>query len=170
MSLLRVGTISPIARLVFDDNYYQLIKSLIRQSQKSCLVSMFIIDLKSGSIDPEMKVYQLLKLLKEAHWRGVEVKVLIGGSRDNLLIAESAEAARFVYLQSQIECRWLTCIDVRGSHIKMIVSDDFVLAGSHNWSTGAFTNQVQDSIIVKSAALSAYCQAIFYRQWKRSNT
>ena len=161
------GTRSSQIALISDDKYYAVIKNIISRSTRICLASLFIVDLKSGSLDRDLKVYHVLKLLKEAQWRGVKVKLIIGGSRDNLLIAESAEAARSVALNIGLECKWLTSIDIRGSHSKFIVADDFVLSGSHNWSAPAFTNQIQDSLLVRSSALAAYCQAIFYQQWNR---
>ena len=167
MNNLSIGVTSPKASLVYDDTYFEVLKTIISKAKIHCLASIFIVDLKSGGSDPDMKVLQILKLLQEAQWRGVDVKLLIGGSRDNLVIAESAETARKVALEMGLNCKWLTSSDVRGSHSKIAIADDLVLTGSHNWSSGAFTNQIQDSILVDSAELAVYCQSKFYYQWNR---
>lgn len=166
MNKLKIGVISPRAALIPDEKYYLTIKSLISKAKKSCLASLFIVDIK-GHNDPDLKVYQVLKSLQAAIWRGVEVKLLIGGSRKNLLIAESAQVARDVALSMEIDCKWLTSQDVRGSHSKVVVIDDFVLCGSHNWSAPAFSGQIQDSILIESAALASYSRDLFEKQWLR---
>jgi phosphatidylserine/phosphatidylglycerophosphate/cardiolipin synthase-like enzyme len=49
--------------------------------------------------------------------------------------------------------------------VKLVVADDHVLTGSHNWSGGAFEGQVQDSVMVTSPDLAAYLSAVFETQW-----
>jgi phosphatidylserine/phosphatidylglycerophosphate/cardiolipin synthase-like enzyme len=168
VSVFKVGTTSAGVRFVPDDEYYPIARHLITQAHRTCLVSMFIIDLKSGQFDRDAKVFQLLKLVREASWRGAAAKVLIGGSRSNLLLAEVAEIARYVSLELGIACRWLTSQDVRGSHAKLVLSDQRILTGSHNWSAEAFTNQTQDSVLIDSPALSAYLASYFESQWRRA--
>lgn len=167
MSKLPIGVDAPKVALIYDNKYYITLQNIIAKSNRICLASVFIVELKSGGFDRDLKVYQILKLLREAQWRGVEVKLIIGGSRDNLLIAQSSEVARYITLSMGIDCKWLTSVDLRGSHSKVVIADDFVLSGSHNWSASAFINQIQDSILVESPALSSYCQDIFYNQWNR---
>jgi phosphatidylserine/phosphatidylglycerophosphate/cardiolipin synthase-like enzyme len=166
--VLKAGSSHATARLIVDDEYYGVARALIAQARRACLASIFIVDLKAGQLDRDARVFQLLKLLREASWRGVQVRLLLGGSRSNLLIAEAAEVARYVSLELGIPCRWLTSQDVRGSHSKFIISDSRVLTGSHNWSAPAFTDQTQDSLLLESAALAAYLTAYFNRQWNRA--
>jgi phosphatidylserine/phosphatidylglycerophosphate/cardiolipin synthase-like enzyme len=167
MSTAEIGVASASARLVNDSQYYDVAKQVIGQSHRFCVASVFIIDLKAESTDHQLRVYRLLQLLQQATWRGVQTRLLIGGSRENLLIAESAEIARYTSLQLGINCKWLTSMDIRGSHCKLLLADDFILTGSHNWSTPAFTNQIQDSVLLESKGLSAYFMSFFDRQWNR---
>lgn len=167
MSIPFAGVKNCHVALISDDKYYSTIQKIIAESKETCFASLFIVELKSGSLDDDLKVYQVLKLLKEAQWRGVDVKLLIGGSRNNLIIAESSEVARTVALNMGLECKWLTSVDVRGSHSKFVVADNFVLSGSHNWSAPAFTNQIQDSMLIDSDSIASYCQQIFLNQWNR---
>lgn len=167
MAMLTAGTTHAQARLVKDDEYYGTARALIARARRHCLISLFIVDVKSGQQDRDAKVFGLLKLLRDASWRGVRVKLLIGGSRSNLLIAETAEIARHVALELGLPCRWLTGQDIRGSHSKLLVCDDRILTGSHNWSAPAFSSQVQDSVLIDSADMAAYLSSLFYKQWER---
>lgn len=161
------GIENPRVALISDATYFDTVQYIIAKSNKVCWASLFIVELKSGSSDPDIKVFQVLRLLKEAQWRGVDVKLLIGGSRDNVQIAESSEVARSVAINMGLDCKWITSSDVRGSHCKLVIADNMVLTGSHNWSAPAFTNQIQDSLLVDSSAMAAYSQRIFYNQWNR---
>lgn len=84
-----------------------------------------------------------------------------------MAIAEASEAARARALDLGVPCRWLTSVPVRGSHAKLVVCDERVLLGSHNWSAGAFDGQVQDSVLVESADLAAHLAPTFERDWAR---
>jgi hypothetical protein len=168
MSPIDVGTFGGKARLVVDDEYFDVARTVIREARHTCLASLFIVDLKSDPQHSGASPFELLKDLRDAHWRGANVKLLIGGSRSNLLIAETAEVARYVVLGLGISARWLTSQDVRGSHAKLLIADERVLAGSHNWSMPAFTSQIQDSVLVESAGLAAYMGGYFMKQWQRA--
>ena len=153
--------------LVSDESYYATVHHLVEHATICCLASVFIVDLNSHS-DPDIKVFQLLKALQNATWRGIEVKLLVGGSRENLAIAEACHIARDVAVYLGIDCRLLTSEERRGSHAKLVTVDNYVLSGSHNWSLSAFSGQIQDSLLVKSPAMAAYMRAVFYQQWART--
>jgi phosphatidylserine/phosphatidylglycerophosphate/cardiolipin synthase-like enzyme len=115
---------------------------------------------------------RLSEALADASWRGVDVRVVVGGSRDNYQIAAIAAAARAVLADAGVPTRWLSARPGRGSHAKLIISDDFVLTGSHNWSPGAFDgSQVQDSVVVSSPSLAgALHMHVFEPQWLTAET
>jgi phosphatidylserine/phosphatidylglycerophosphate/cardiolipin synthase-like enzyme len=48
------------------------------------------------------------------------------------------------------------------------VIDNTVLIGSHNWSGGAFSDQNQESVAIRSAGLAEHVAAIFENQWQRA--
>lgn len=162
-----VGVRSASVSLVSDDRYYDVVRQLSEHATHCCLASVFIVDLNAHD-DPDIKVLQILRALQDATWRGVEVKLLVGGSRDNLAIAEACHIARDLAVTLGIDCRLLTSVERRGSHSKLVTADDFVLSGSHNWSLSAISGQIQDSLLVKSSAMAAYMRAVFYEQWARA--
>jgi|GEM_PF-2477186 len=162
-----LGVKNARAVLVSDGAYHRVARGMIERSRRHCLCSLFIVD-ASPAMDRDLLVYDLLVCLEEAAWRGVDTRLLIGGSRDNLEIAELSYAARKTAARLGIPCRWLTSSDVRGSHAKLVICDDQVLLGSHNWSGGAFTSQTQDSVHVVSADLAAVLANEFELQWTRA--
>ena len=162
-----VGILSASVSLVSDDDYYDTLRQLFEHATRCCLASVFIVDLNAHN-DPEIKVLQILRLLQDATWRGVEVKLLIGGSRENLAIAEACHISLDFAGSLDIDCRLLTSEERRGSHSKLVIVDDYVLSGSHNWSQSAISDQIQDSLLVKSPSLAAYMSTMFYHQWERA--
>lgn len=165
---LPVGVRSTKVALVSDGEYYVTLRGLIAQASTCCYASVFIVDLNAHH-DPDARVLRLLQALQGAGWRGVDVRLLIGGSQSNLAIDEASHIARHVALSLGIDCRLLSGDeDRRGSHAKVVTVDDIVLSGSHNWSSGAFSGQVQDSLLVESRPLAAYMRAAFEEQWSRA--
>lgn len=163
----RVGVRSARVSLVSDEAYYDVARRVIQSAASCCFASVFIVDLNPHH-DPETRVLQLLRDLRDAAWRGAEVKLLIGGSRENLAIAEACHIGRDMASSMGIDCRLLTGQERRGSHAKYVTADDLVLSGSHNWSTSALSGQIQDSLLVKSPGLASYMRAVFDLQWARS--
>jgi len=163
----RIGVRSAQVALVPEQKYPVVLSELIDQSRHRLLCSVFIVDL-SPRRDRELEVDDTLHSMSGAVWRGVDVRLLIGGSRTNLELIELADAGRQRAISLDIPCRWLTASRRRGSHSKFVVADDSVLCGSHNWSPSAFRDSVQDSILVRSADLAAYLAAVFEKQWLRA--
>jgi phosphatidylserine/phosphatidylglycerophosphate/cardiolipin synthase-like enzyme len=164
-----VGVTGGQARLVPDQSYLPALHALVDGSLHRCLCSLFIVDV-SPLRDRALRVDSVLQKLAEAGWRGVDVRLLIGGSRDNLDIAETADVARARARELGIPCRWATSAPSRGTHAKLVVVDDSALVGSHNWSGGAFQGQVQDSVLVESRDLAAYLAALFKAQWSAAGS
>ena len=163
-----IGVTGAGVSLVSDASYYGTVRYLIEQATACCLVSVFIVDLNAHH-DPDLKILQVLRALQDAAWRGVEVKLLIGGSAENLAIGEACRIALDAAAGLGLDCRLLTSDPRRGSHSKLVTVDDRVLSGSHNWSLSAFSGQIQDSLLITSPALASYMRAIFFQQWVRAD-
>ena len=148
--------------LLADTAYEPEVARLIRAARKRVLASVFIVDPK-GAVD---QFLDLLEALEESAWEGVDVRIIIGGSRSTFDIAVASAAGRSVLRERGLHARWLTSSPVRGSHAKLVVADDVCVLGSHNWSAGAFTGQIQDSVAVNSGALAGVLAARFEEQWK----
>ena len=167
MRALPPGVEGVRARIVSDTQYGPALISLIRAAFHRCWCSVFIVD-PSPARDHDLMVYGILTELARCRWRGADVRLLIGGSRTNFQIAEVSDTARALAGQLRLPCRWLSSQNVRSSHVKMVLADDFALTGSHNWSGGALGGQSQDSVIVESPAMVAYLCSLFEAQWARA--
>jgi phosphatidylserine/phosphatidylglycerophosphate/cardiolipin synthase-like enzyme len=159
---LGVGSTSVALRS--DGTYYSTLRCLIERSTTTLLASVFIVDTNPHH-DPDAKVLQVIRALECAAWRGVEVRLLIGGSATHLAIAESCFIARQVAVSHGIGCRLLAGEQRSGSHAKLVIADDFILSGSHNWSNHAFSSEIQDSVLIESVPLAAYLRSYFDSQW-----
>lgn len=163
----QVCIMDSVAAMAPDHNYLSILKSMIGSANDRLLCSLFLVDLLPPD-NLRIDVDSVLRSLAEAYWRGVDVRLLIGGSNNNYQLAKAADTVRARSNQLGIPNRWLTSDDRRGSHMKMIIADNSVLTGSHNWSAGAFHMHVQDSIYVKSAELTCYLAGFFETQWRRA--
>jgi len=164
---LPLGSLGGEAVLLTDGNYVPFALRTFGVSVSRILASVFIIDPRVGDL-PEPHVYNLLIACRDAMGRGADVRILIGGSRRNHEIGASAQLAWDLCRALGLDARWLTAKDTRGSHMKLVVADDTVIVGSHNWSAGAFYGQSQESIAIRSPSLAAVCARTFENQWNRS--
>lgn len=155
------------SRLVSDQSYSSVIRQLLTAAELRALCTVFIVDIVSDPVS-ENAVMEIVQDLEMAAWRGADTRLLIGGSRTNLEIAKASQLARDVISQV-LPCRWLTARRRHGSHAKAVVADDFVLLGSHNWSPGAMSGQIQDSVLVHSGTLAAVLANQFEEQWMRAD-
>lgn len=151
-----------------DGEYVDVAADLIKGAYRRCLCSIFIVDIDPAR-DHDLQVNRLLEHLARTTWRGADTRLLIGGSHSNVSIAEASQAALEVGKGLGIDTRWLSAHVGRGSHAKLVVADNQVLLGSHNWSGGALGGQQrQESLLVASADLAAYFSAVFDVQWDRA--
>ncbi|MET4638020.1 phospholipase D-like domain-containing protein [Mycetocola sp. 2940] len=159
-----IGALGGTALLVADEEYPLRVREMLGGAGQRCLVSMFIVDAGSRS----EAVNDIVLALEAALWRGLDVRIVLGGSRTNQRIAEATAGAAQVFHDRSIPVRWLAAQPRRGSHAKLVIADDSVLVGSHNWSAGAFSGQHQDSVRFDSPALASYFTAHFNAQWIRA--
>jgi phosphatidylserine/phosphatidylglycerophosphate/cardiolipin synthase-like enzyme len=153
--------------LLPDGAYSLALRQSLQSATRRCLCSMFIIDVE-GQCSTHC-VTDVIEDLEEAVWRGLDVRVLIGGSRSTFAIAQAAAIAVEHLTARGIPARWLTAErGVRGSHAKTVVADASVLLGSHNWSPGAFHRDTQDSVRIGSAALAEFLAIDFDTRWREA--
>ena len=159
------GFSDALVSVVADGEYHDVVQRLARRSRWRFVANVFIVDPTPGR-DPLLKVDGILWDMSLAFLRGVDVRLMIGGSRSNRQIAEATIMAHWRARQLGIPTRLLAFHPKLSSHSKVVVSDTVTLAGSHNWSGGAFSgSQVQDSILITSADAAAFFASRFDRQW-----
>ena len=160
----RVGVVGAQAAFVFDDAYAEVALAMIDAAKQRCAASVFIVD-PDPDEDAGLLVDSLLLALAAATWRGVSVQLIVGGSLVNVRIRSACLLAMRRAAQLGIDCRLGAVQQARSDHAKVLVADDKVLLGSHNWSPGALTDQTQDSVIIHDAALASHHHSRFAQRW-----
>lgn len=153
------------ATLIHDASYRDIVARLVQTAAHHCLCMVFIVN-PDPVEDTDLLVDGLLHDLAAATWRGVDARLLVGGSRSNGSILDAALLARERAQSLGIDCRLGAAVEQRSNHSKLVIADERCLLGSHNWSPGSLTDQTQDSVFVDDAALAAYFVSRFEKQWR----
>ena len=151
--------------LIPDRDYLGFIERLFASAERRCLASLFVM----GSApwrDREALMEGLLRELSEARWRGVDARLLVGGSPDNEMSAEMARAAEKRAGVVRVPCRWLTRTPQLANHARVVVADDHVVVGTHGWLERAANDQGKDSVCVTSVSLARQLTDRFAQQWR----
>jgi len=141
---------------------------LIGQADQRVLAAVFIIDPRPED-DREGSVKLVLDTLAMAKWRGLDVRVLAGGSNRTPAIELADRVARR-YLESRgVPCRRFA--GVRGEtslHSKYVIVDDTIVVGSHNWTHRALRLENELSVAVTSPELAHVLTGHFEWDWTRA--
>ena len=154
-------------RMVPDGEYHTTVIRLLRSSVGRCHCSVFILDHDLRK-DIEFRVDGVLVELASAAWRGVDTKLLIGGSRRNREIRGAAMLAWARARELGIDTRLAAASKNNESHAKLVITDRHVLLGSHNWSRGMFGAETQDSVLLEGPALAAALDTYFANTWMKA--
>lgn len=169
MSKIQIGVTDSKASLVCDDQYYQIVELLCLRARRRIFANLFIIDLLPSEETIESMVANLLEIVRDARLRGVDVRLIIGGSKKNTDIQDKTEAALKHCQRLKIPCLLMSHTSDKNSHKKLVVVDDRVLIGSHNWSHGAFSGQIQDSVLLDDERLASYFADKIASEWRELN-
>jgi phosphatidylserine/phosphatidylglycerophosphate/cardiolipin synthase-like enzyme len=166
MSKIHIGVLNSKAELIRDDQYHQIVKYLCLRARRRIFANVFIIDLLPSEETIETVVADLLLDVRDARLRGVDIRLIIGGSKQNADIQDKTEAALKHCQRLKIPCQLMSLFSESTSHKKLVVVDDRVLIGSHNWSHGAFTGQIQDSVLIEDDRLASYFADEIANEWR----
>jgi phosphatidylserine/phosphatidylglycerophosphate/cardiolipin synthase-like enzyme len=152
--------------IIPDGEYLTFVRRLFAESRRRCLASLFLVG-DAPWRDREFVMDGLLLSLAQARWRGADARLLVGGARSNPMMVQMAEAARKRAGILRVPCRWLTDIPKLAGHAKVVIADDYVVVGSHNWMTGpTAAKPAQDSVCVSSTSLAHRLERRFGEQWQ----
>ena len=153
------------AILLKDGQYVDAAVQAMQAARIRLHCSMFLVE---GS-DSSGHVTRLLDSAADAHWRGVETRVVLAEEREVLDMVLMSVGARAVLDSLGVPTRWLTAAPVRGSHAKILVADDTSIVGSHNWTEGAMSgDQRQESLMLDSSGIATQLSAVVLAQWRRA--
>ncbi len=167
MTKMNVGVFDCKAGLVYDEQYKEVLGWLTMHATKRIFASVFIVDiLPADDEDTSNAVINMLLNLRRASQRGVDVRLIIGGSSENLSIQDVTEAAMVHCRRLHIPCQLMAAVSSTSSHKKLVVVDDYVLVGSHNWSSKAFACETQDSVLIADPRLAAFLADELAVEWR----
>lgn len=148
-----------------DKDYYWFLLDELRNSKRRVWASIFIVNVKRAD-DPTREVRTLLHELGDVRRRGIDVRVLVGDAEDILSLHEINRIARTFMRTLHIPTTWPRMPDRRGSHDKfVIIDDDLLVLGSHNWTDTAFNRSSEDSVAVSSRDLVKMQETEFLSHW-----
>jgi len=151
-------------------DYLPYLLSLIDRARHSVLATIFIIDPRPET-DLGGNVRLVLDTLARARWRGIDVRVIVGSSRQTPAIELADRVARRRLADLGVLCRPYATEGPSGSlHSKYLVIDDIVVVGSHNWSHQALCLDDELTLAVRSKDLSLRLRSVFEGEWERAGT
>jgi phosphatidylserine/phosphatidylglycerophosphate/cardiolipin synthase-like enzyme len=157
------------AEWLFDDQYISFVRACINAARHQILVQQFLVDPRPEE-DQQGQVRYLLHALAEAAHRALDVRVLLAQVivERPLPIDINEPAARFL-IRRGVKVRHYPLSIGRQMHAKVIlVDDELVIAGSHNWTPKAFRVNSETSMVIKSADSAASVKERFTTLWSQS--
>jgi hypothetical protein len=150
-------------RVLMDEDYYPNLLTLLDSASQSIDVCMFFIALG----DEAHPTRKLLEKLREKSDQGVKVRVLM--DRDN---PDDPYGSRIINVRA---ARFLAGhgVAVRTDrrdqllHSKFVlIDDDQVVIGSHNWTSGSYFDYQDLSLVLRGAAPNRAWKQRFSRLWQ----
>lgn len=155
--------------LLKDSTYFDALIESIRSAQKSIWAHVFSFNLRPAD-DGELIVRSVARALGDAVSRGVQVRILLGGTAGKPLTLPAGNIlAQRLLAGLGVECRTFRGADRDSSHAKYLLIDGHTLVcGSHNWSPRALSRGVDTAVAVRSRTVAAAAGLLFKAAWKRA--
>ena len=159
----RVETVVPLR----NQDYYWYVLDLIRGATHRLWMSMFLIDIRRA-FDPDRQVRTLVHELRDASWRGVDVRIITGDSRRIVQLREMNMVTRAYMRTLRLQVRTYRPSHRASTHDKYIVIDRAtIVLGSHNWIHDSFNETLEDSVAVRSPDMNYRLGREFLETWRR---
>lgn len=146
-----------------DGEYFTELKSLLARANSSVYVVMYVI--KYDPNQPGDPVNQLLKALTELKKRGVDVRVVVDDE------TYKSYPQTINYLKNNGVPVRLDESLATTTHAKLIIIDnETVIIGSHNWTESALTRNHETSIMIQDKETATKLTNYFMRIWNNGRT
>jgi phosphatidylserine/phosphatidylglycerophosphate/cardiolipin synthase-like enzyme len=157
------------AEWLFDDQYIAFVRACLRGARQRVLAQQFVVDPRPEE-DRQGEVRYLLHALAEAAHRGLDVRVLLAQVfvERPLPIDINEPSARFLIKRGVRVRRYPEALGVQMHAKALVVDDQIVIAGGHNWTPSAFRINSETSIVLKSEECAAYISERFETLWSKA--
>ncbi len=159
-----------------NTDYYNCVFNAILKARQSIYISIFSFNI-AENLDTKLLVRTIAKLLAKKHNEGIDVKVLFGNSykldsSKPFQKLDMSNELTFTVLKSYgVNVAFFNHYKQASSHSKYVVIDEeSVFLGSHNFSPRAFGVGTDDSICVIDQNVAFQLAKIFRTDWKYSYT
>ena len=156
------GVFIPQNNVLFlpDDAYYGNITWYLDQANRSVYVVMYVVKYDASQYNDPVNV--ILRKLVDLHKRGVDVKVVVDDETKN------SYPATINYLVGNGVPVRLDESQGRTTHCKVVVIDDqYVFIGSHNWTESALKYNHETTLLVNSSELASQVEKYIESIWSR---
>lgn len=144
--------------------YLPFVLERIHQAKKRIWASIFIVDARLYT-DPTRHVRTLLDSLAAARERGIEIRLLIGSSANSASIFVANATSAMVMQDLGIPVKHFN--SRQSTHSKyLLIDDDWVVLGGHNWTCGSLHRHIDSSVAVRSPAMRQALASEFGDHWK----
>lgn len=152
------STVSDIkgVTILEDSDYYYFLDKILDKAKTRIFITMFLMYTNK---EKKSSTMLLLNKLIAAKNRGVDVKVILDSDKINCNTHEilKGNGINAVYDTREIK-----------THTKMVIIDnEHLIIGSHNWTSGSFYQYDDKSIYIESESLVAKSMKEFELQWAK---
>jgi len=133
-----------------DEKYYYYVLNRIKYAKKEIDVIMFSIYLNP-------KISELIGELINARKRGVMVRVILEEEVGSNILAQSKLSSQHILVKFH---------DSKKTHNKLIIVDDTVILGSHNWTDKALFENKESGIAISNENVLKEEKEYFESLWR----
>ncbi|MBA2846997.1 phosphatidylserine/phosphatidylglycerophosphate/cardiolipin synthase-like enzyme [Methanococcus maripaludis] len=133
-----------------DEKYYYYVLNKIKYAKKEINIIMFSIYLNP-------KISELIDELTNARKRGVMVRVILEEEVGSNILAQSKLSSQHILVKFH---------DSKKTHNKLIIVDDTVIVGSHNWTDKALFENKESAIAVSNEDVLNIEKEYFESLWR----
>ncbi|MBA2862132.1 phospholipase D-like domain-containing protein [Methanococcus maripaludis] len=133
-----------------DEKYYYYVLNRIKYAKKEIDVIMFSIYLNP-------KISELIDELVNARKRGVMVRVILEEEVGSNILAQSKLSSQHIMVKFH---------DSKKTHNKLIIVDDTVIVGSHNWTDKALFENKESGIAISNENVLKEEKEYFESLWR----
>lgn len=156
--------VSSLAVALHSHEYLPFVLERIHQARKRIWGSIFVVDARLHA-DPARCVRTLLDTLAAAGKRGVDLRLLIGSSTSSAAIFVANATSAMVMQDLGIPVKSFNA--GKSGHSKyLLIDDDWVLLGGHNWTGGSLERHIDSSVALRSPALRSTLAREFSGHWR----
>lgn len=149
---------------LIDRDYLGFVHNAIVTSVKRVWVNQFLIDMNPAD-DQQLEVRNLLDCLINAQRRNVDIRVLIDRIRGSGTMHGCTQLSSMYLNKFRVKCHYYSGKE-HSSHSKYIVVDDnLIILGSHNFTENALLKHHESSIALYSRDMNIRLAKYFLREW-----